>query len=125
MSLLQKTLDRYHAQRQNLASVVAEETILWQERWQSHIEVKRRREYRRSLAKARDYAHYCFDKLWQCGFMTRNEAYIWLSREMDIPGSECHMANFDIGLCEVVIQLANEQLLYLASNQLCGRLTQA
>jgi hypothetical protein len=47
-------------------------------------------------------AHSKFDKLWQHGDMSRNDAYAWLSRELSIPSSKCHIGMFDVDQCKAV-----------------------
>lgn len=51
----------------------------------------------RELRKWRSLAHRKFDPLWQSGiFKTRNAAYIWLSKTMELPLHRTHIAMFDI-----------------------------
>jgi len=38
--------------------------------------------------------HYIFDKIWQCGLMTRDEAYFWLAKKMFISNRNCHFRLF-------------------------------
>jgi hypothetical protein len=49
-------------------------------------------------------AHSKFDKLWHSGEMSRAEAYLWLSRSLDIPQDECHIGMFDIDRCKAVCE---------------------
>ena len=50
-------------------------------------------------------AHSAFDPLWHSGGMTRTQAYQWLSRQMGIPKSECHIGMFDVARCVRAITL--------------------
>lgn len=40
--------------------------------------------------------------------MTRNGAYKWLSKEMNIPPHRCHFGMFDISQCEEAKRLCDE-----------------
>jgi len=64
----------------------------------------------RELRRKRQKAHRWFDKLWHSGLMTRTESYEWLAKEMDMKRSDVHISNFDIGVCNAVIQLCMEKL---------------
>lgn len=54
-------------------------------------------------------AHDAFDRLWQDGSMSRNEAYRWLQEAMGLSSRECHIGRFNIAECQRVIQLCNAQ----------------
>ncbi|GGY87892.1 zinc-finger-containing protein [Shewanella fodinae] len=41
-----------------------------------------------------------FNKIWQLGFMSRDEAYIWLANKLDIDKTKCHFGLFDENMCE-------------------------
>lgn len=60
------------------------------------------------LAKARMAAHACFDLKWKNGELSRSEAYSWLADQLGIKKSECHMINFDIQTCSLVITICSE-----------------
>ncbi len=64
------------------------------------------------LRKARNKAHYYFDKLWKhpTRIMKRNEAYYWLSKHLRIKKEETHIAWFEIEQCERVVELVKEKL---------------
>ena len=53
-------------------------------------------------------AHKQFDPLWKSKFMQRREAYKWLSKELNIPISECHIGMFDIKMCQRVIHICRK-----------------
>ena len=36
-------------------------------------------------------AHAAFDPIWQSGYMTRSEAYVWLQKLTGLTADECHM----------------------------------
>lgn len=54
--------------------------------------------------RARQAAHAVFDQLWKKRIMKRKDAYLWLSKEIDIPYNKCHIGMFNIAQCELVIQ---------------------
>lgn len=47
-------------------------------------------------------AHESFDKLWKEGYMSRKDAYKWLSEEMGLPAEQTHIGMFDIQKCRIV-----------------------
>lgn len=55
------------------------------------------------LRGARETAHREFDPIWKRGYMTRNEAYTELARRLQIPKHKCHIGQFGIEMCEIVI----------------------
>jgi hypothetical protein len=57
------------------------------------------------LARARCMAHSAFDPMWQSGKMSRSEAYTWLARQLSIPKHRCHMLQFDIEMCNRVVEV--------------------
>ena len=64
------------------------------------------------LRKARNEAHYCFDKLWKepARIMKRNEAYGWLAKQLGIEKEKTHIAWFEIEQCKKVIELVKKKL---------------
>lgn len=62
------------------------------------------------LSIARIRAHKRFDLLWQFGSMSRTDAYLWLSKTLDIPRHKCHIKKFDIAECEEVIRVVEEYI---------------
>ena len=48
-------------------------------------------------------AHKWFDVIWQCGLVSRDEAYQWLADILGIPFNECHIGMFDIKSCQITI----------------------
>lgn len=55
-----------------------------------------------TLRKAKQRAHAAFDPLWKNGGRSRDEAYAWLSKELNIPPEECHIGMFDVHQCKRV-----------------------
>ena len=53
----------------------------------------------KALRMWKNHAHECFDKIWQCGKMSRREAYAWLAGMMEIAPEACHIGMFDVPLC--------------------------
>lgn len=53
----------------------------------------------------RQKAHSVFDAAWQKTKLTRNEAYEWLARKMNLTRNECHIGMFDKYQCSSVIDL--------------------
>ena len=57
------------------------------------------------LREARKRAHAAFDPLWQSTrFISRSDAYRWLSEELEIPENECHIGMFDVSQCRRVCE---------------------
>ena len=61
------------------------------------------------LRAMKSKAHKAFDPLWKEGYMSRREAYTWLSEVLDISSDECHIGMFDVPRCEEVIDLCEEK----------------
>lgn len=65
--------------------------------------------------QARIAAHAVFDPLWtkyRTGKIRhRFKAYAWLARQLGIPVSECHIARFDRGTCERVVQVCQQRVM--------------
>ena len=53
---------------------------------------------------ARNRAHAAFDPIWKEGHMGRRQAYAWMQWRMGLTEDEAHVAKFDVGLCEKLIQ---------------------
>jgi hypothetical protein len=62
------------------------------------------------LRKARKRAHKFFDKLFDPGPLTRQQAYIELATYMDLDIDDCHMGQFDLGQCELAAAFARAKL---------------
>lgn len=61
------------------------------------------------LRRAKNLAHYYFDALWKSGFMTREQAYIWLATSLGISQGKCHIGMFDTETCGKVVKLCKKQ----------------
>ncbi len=57
----------------------------------------------RWLRSLRIQTHKAFDPLWQSKFMTRSEAYQWLTEKMQLSSDECHIAKFGPTDCTTAI----------------------
>ena len=61
------------------------------------------------LRAMKSKAHKAFDPLWKEGYMSRREAYTWLSEALDISSDECHIGMFDVPRCEEAVALCEEK----------------
>lgn len=59
----------------------------------------------RELREAKKAAHAVFDRLWKSGEMTRKSAYRWLARKLGMRHYDCHIGEFDLALCQRVVEL--------------------
>jgi len=57
------------------------------------------------LRKLKVMAHSAFDPLWKNGKMKRKDAYKWLSDQLKINFSFCHIGYFDEQMCKKVIDV--------------------
>ena len=55
------------------------------------------------LRIAKKTAHAVFDPIWKDGMMKRREAYAWLADAIGTPIDQTHIGEFDVGLCNDVI----------------------
>ena len=62
--------------------------------------------------RARQEAHYYFDQLYNEAqiFHSRTEAYIWLSKTLNIPSDKCHMKFFNEKTCKEVVKICKNKL---------------
>lgn len=58
-----------------------------------------------ALRSIRSAAHRAFDPKWRNGGRTRQAAYKWLSTELGIDVSQCHIGQFDADTCQRVIEI--------------------
>jgi hypothetical protein len=64
---------------------------------------------------ARKRAKTLFMVLWESGEMTQDEAYAWLADALGItPVGHCHVAWFDIPMCERVVKVLSERKAVMA-----------
>ena len=64
----------------------------------------------KDLRHKRIQAHRKFNCLWEEGFMTKQNAYIWLCMKLGIPESDAHIANFSEYRCDQVISFCTDFL---------------
>jgi hypothetical protein len=62
------------------------------------------------LRKWKIEAHKYFDMLWKKEFMTRTEAYKWLSEWLEIPAEYTHIGMFDIKTLKKVIEYSKQRM---------------
>lgn len=60
------------------------------------------------LRKAKNEAHKAFDIIWSQNYMTRTEAYEWLSDELDIDPEYCHIGMFNVATCKKVTEASGK-----------------
>lgn len=54
----------------------------------------------------RQCAHEAFDHLWKSGLMSRDSAYKWLAKRMDLAPEHCHIGMFTIQQCKTLISFS-------------------
>lgn len=62
------------------------------------------------LRHLRIRAHRAFDRVWQCGVMTRDAAYRWMADYFCIPLREAHIGQFSEYRCQQLIQKCEDLL---------------
>ena len=72
----------------------------------------------RTLRELRNAAHHCFDQLYKKEYMTKAEAYMWLSQKLALPLSETHIGLFGTYYCETVIRECRK---FMEGRRLAGR----
>lgn len=70
------------------------------------------------LRALRTATHRQFDKLFKQGYMTRKEAYMWLSHVIDAPQKETHIGKLSEYYCNVVMR---ESAKFLATKKAVAR----
>lgn len=76
----------------------------------------------KELRDARQAAHAAFDPIWELKMArsgcdrqsARENAYQWLSRQLNIAREETHIAMFDLLHCQAVVKLCNEWIKTMA-----------
>lgn len=56
-----------------------------------------------TLRRARNRAHAIFDPIWRSGEINRIEAYAWLSEQLGVSSSNCHIAMMNKEQCDLVV----------------------
>lgn len=64
----------------------------------------------KKLRKLKHEAHEYFDKIWLHKFMTRHEAYAWLSQVLELPSEYTHIGMFSEATCQRVIYFSKQLL---------------
>lgn len=64
------------------------------------------------LRRYRKAAHFWFDKIWKSPtrLTTRDKAYRWLSKELELPKEETHIGMFEKEQCEKVMEISQKRL---------------
>ena len=62
------------------------------------------------LRNLRKTAHHYFDQLYKSGYMTKDDAYYWLSSIIDAPMSKAHIGYLSEYYCKEVIEKSKEYL---------------
>lgn len=60
------------------------------------------------LRQAKMAAHAAFDPTWRNNGMKRKEAYGWLAKQLGIDRQDCHIGEFDVGMCQRVVEICRE-----------------
>lgn len=68
----------------------------------------------RATRQLRKKAHSEFDKLWRSGLMQRTKAYAWLSLQLGVEKSQCHISWFSIDQLNKAISISSA---YFNENQ--------
>ena len=63
------------------------------------------------LRRYKHCAHLVFDMIWENHFMSRYNAYTWLSKKLQINREHTHIGMFDVDLCKQVIKLSSAYLI--------------
>lgn len=64
----------------------------------------------RELRELRTKAHWQFDKLYKCGYMSKHDAYQWLGELLCVPAKKAHIAQLGVLSCHLVIREATKLL---------------
>lgn len=62
------------------------------------------------LRKLKMEAHKYFDQIWKLEYMTRREAYKWLSEKLDLPREYTHIGMFTERICLDVVYYSKQFL---------------
>ena len=60
------------------------------------------------LRSIRSQVHKVFDLIWKSRKKTRRQAYQWLADKLKIKNENCHIALFDIDMCEKAIEFIEQ-----------------
>jgi len=71
------------------------------------------------LRNWRKKAHKCFDKFWfdylpeYMRYLYRSRCYSWLSKKMNVPYEQCHIAMFDVDQCKKVVMICETEIIQI------------
>lgn len=71
---------------------------------------------------ARRDAHAVFDVLWRKKYMTRSEAYKWLSNKLGIPPEKCHIGESDVYTCTLITEVSKAKLMLMKKEEIQEKL---
>lgn len=71
----------------------------------------------KELREWKSNAHFWFDKIWKEGYMSRSEAYLWLSQKSNLPAEYTHIGMFGVETCQKVVQFSQDLLDVLKGRQ--------
>lgn len=60
------------------------------------------------LRRLRNETHRVFNQLYESGYMTKADAYLWLSKIMECTGPQAHIGQFSELECQLVIKEASK-----------------
>lgn len=58
--------------------------------------------------KARSLAHQTFDKVWKDKLLSRSDAYMVLSKHMNLPPEKTHIGMFDVAQANEVVKISED-----------------
>ena len=62
--------------------------------------------FKDGLRNLKDQAHFFFDQLWKLKYLTREEAYAWLAKQLGVEEPQAHMSKMSEDMCRQVIENA-------------------
>jgi len=68
---------------------------------------------RKTLAQMKAWGHQRFDRLWLEGWMTREEAYVWLASALGVSESDVHFSMLDEDGCGRALSAVRRKLKHL------------
>ncbi len=65
----------------------------------------------RQFLNRKDMSHYYFDKIWsEANLMTREEAYLWLAKQLGVEEHQAHFQGMPKSMCEEAIYYCQQLL---------------
>ena len=74
------------------------------------------------MSHARGRAHAALDALWRSGFISRQQAYKWMQKRMNLSEDDAHIGLFNVEQCNRVVELVRMSLGNLAATLLADDL---